>query len=146
MGADAERLPTLHTTAKSDADLVAVWIKSHADGSPHTLRTYERIGRRFVAALAAARTDLRHATVDHVQAALEAMRVKEDGSPASAATINTQVAAVKALLGFAHKVGFTRFNAAPLIKLRKAPRQLAQRILSEVDVQLLRAASSVLTI
>ena len=44
---------------------------------------------------------------------------------------------MKALLGFAHKVGFTRFNAAPLIKLRKAPRQLAQRILSEVDVQLL---------
>ena len=31
-GADAERLPTLHTKAKSDADLVAVWIKSHADG------------------------------------------------------------------------------------------------------------------
>ena len=137
MGADAERLPTLHTTAKSDADLVAVWLKSHADGSAHTRRAYERIGRRFVAALAAARTDLRHATVDHVQAALEAMRVKENGSPARAATINTQVAAVKALLGFAHKVGFTRFNAAPLIKLRKAPRQLAQRILSEVDVQLL---------
>ena len=67
----------------------------------------------------------------------KAMRTKADGSPASAATINTQVAAVKALLGFAHKVGFTRFNAAPLIKLKKAPRQLAQRILSEVDVQLL---------
>jgi site-specific recombinase XerD len=136
-GSDAERLPTLHTTAKTDDDLIVVWLKSHADGSPHTLRAYERIGRRFVAALAAARTNLRHATVDHVQIALEAMRTKADGSPASAATINTQVAAVKALLGFAHKVGFTRFNAAPLIKLRKAPRQLAQRILSEVDVQLL---------
>ena len=33
------------------------------------------------------------------------------------------VAAVKALLGFVHKVGFARFNAAPLIKLRKAPRK-----------------------
>ena len=43
LGADAERLPTLQTTAKSDADLVAVWLKSHADGSPHTLRAYERI-------------------------------------------------------------------------------------------------------
>ena len=29
---------------------------------------------------------------------------------------------MKALLGFAHQVEFTRFNAAPLIKLRKAPR------------------------
>ena len=56
MGADAERLPTLHTTAKSDADLVAVWIKSHADSSPHTRRAYERIGRRFVDAFHAAGT------------------------------------------------------------------------------------------
>ena len=77
MGADAERLPTLHTTAKSDADLVAVWIKSHADSSPHTRRAYERIGRRFVDAFHAAGTDLRHATVDHVQAALEAMRSRD---------------------------------------------------------------------
>ena len=125
----ANGLRTVHLLVRFSreryADLVAVWLKSHADGSPHTLRAYQRIGRRFVAALAAARTDLRHATVDHVQAAPEAMRVKETGSPARAATINTQVAAVKALLGFAHKVGFTRFNAAPLIKLKKAPRQFA---------------------
>lgn len=46
-----------------------------------------------------------------------------------------QVSIVKAFLGFAHKVGFTRFNAAPLIKLKKAPRQLAQRILSEFEAQ-----------
>ena len=30
---------------------LAVWLKSHADGSRHTLRAYERIGRRFVEAL-----------------------------------------------------------------------------------------------
>jgi len=57
--------------------------------------------------------------------ALEAMRTKADGTSASAATVNPSVAAVKSFLGFAHKVGFTRFNAAPLIKLRKAPRSLA---------------------
>ena len=50
---------------------------------------------------------------------------------------------MKALLGFAHKVGFTRFNAAPLIKLRKAPRKTAQRLLSQVELHLLlRAARS----
>jgi site-specific recombinase XerD len=65
------------------------------------------------------------------------MRIKADGTPASAATVNTSIAAVKSFLGFAHKVGFTRFNAAPLIKLRRAPRTLAQRLLSEVDVTLL---------
>jgi integrase/recombinase XerD len=141
-GGDAERLPTLHTTAKKDNELVAVWLKSHADSSRHTLRAYERIGHRFIAAIEAAATDLRHATIDDVQSALEAMRVKVDGTPASAATINTQVAAVKALLGFAHQVGYTRFNVGPLIKLKRAPRKLAQRIMPEVDIQLLIRATA----
>ena len=65
------------------------------------------------------------------------MRVNSDGTAASPATLNTYIAAVKSLLGFAHTVGFTRFNASPLIKIKKAPRQLAQRILSDVDVKLL---------
>ena len=81
------------------------------------------------------------ATVEDVQAALEVMRAKEDGSAVKPATVNTYVAAVKSFLGFAHRVGFTRFNAAPLIKLKKAPRQIAQRILGEVEVaMLIRAA------
>lgn len=141
-GGDAERLPTLHTTAKKDNELIAVWLKSHADSSRHTLRAYERIGHRFIAAIETANTDLRHATIDDVQSALEAIRVKVDGTPASAATINTQVAAVKALLGFAHQVGYTRFNVGPLIKLKRAPRKLAQRIMPEVDIQLLIRATA----
>lgn len=111
-GGDAERLPTLHTTARKDNELVAVWLKSHADSSHHTLRAYERIGHRFITAIEAAGSGLRHATIDDVQSALEVMRVKIDGTPASPATINTQVAAVKAPLGFAHQVGYTRFNGA----------------------------------
>jgi hypothetical protein len=69
------------------------------------------------------------------------MRTREDGSPASGATLNTNVAAVKALLDFAHKVGFSRFNATPLIKIRKAKRERAQRLLSEVDPHLLLRAT-----
>ena len=38
---------------QTDQELLAVWLKSHADGSPHTLRAYERIGSRFLEALAA---------------------------------------------------------------------------------------------
>ena len=64
-------------------------------------------------------------TVEDVQAALEVLRSKEHGSTVRPAT---RVAAVKSFPGFAHRVGFTRFNAGPLIKLRKAPRQIAQRI------------------
>ena len=122
-GSAAERLPEVHTNASTDLDLLAVWLKSHADGSRHTLRAYGRIGRRFVEALAAAGSNLKRASVEDVQNALEAMRTKGDGSTGSAATVNTYVAAVKALLGFAHKVGFTRFNAAPLIKLTKGSAQ-----------------------
>jgi integrase/recombinase XerD len=81
-------------------------------------------------------------TLDDVQAALEAMRVKKDGSPVKPATVNTYVAAVKSFLGFAHRVGFTRFNAAPLIKLKKAPRQVAQRILGELEVRKLIDAAN----
>jgi integrase/recombinase XerD len=51
------------------------------------------------------------------------------------ASVNTYVAAVGSFLEFAHRVGFTRFNAAPLIKLKKAPRQIAQRILGELEVR-----------
>lgn len=137
-GSTAERLPSMHTSARTDRELVAVWLKSHADGSEHTRRAYARIGERFIAALGC---DLRRATIDDVQAALEAMRHTDKGSEAKAATVNTYIAAVKSFLGFAHKVGFTQFNAAPLIKLRKAPRLLAPKLMPEVDVQLLRRAA-----
>jgi hypothetical protein len=71
---------TLHTNARTDADLLTVWLKSHADGSAHTRRTYQRVGARFLDALLAAGADLRRATVEDVQAALEVMRSKADGA------------------------------------------------------------------
>ena len=81
LGPDVDRLATLHTNARTDAELLKVWLKSHRDGSPHTVRVYARVGERFLEALSAGGVDLRRATVENVQAALEAMRSKEDGSP-----------------------------------------------------------------
>jgi hypothetical protein len=46
LGPDVHRLATLHTNAKTDAELLRVWFKSHADGSPHTVRVYRRVGAR----------------------------------------------------------------------------------------------------
>jgi hypothetical protein len=63
--------------------------------------------------LASSPAGLRTATVEDVLHAVEAMRVKEDGSPVKPATVNTYVASVKSFLGFAHRVGYTRFNAGP---------------------------------
>jgi hypothetical protein len=48
LGPEVDRLATLHTNARTDHELLAVWLKSHADGSPHTVRVYERVGERFV--------------------------------------------------------------------------------------------------
>ena len=141
LGPEVDRLATLHTNAQTDGELLKVWLKSHRDGSPHTVRVYERVGARFLSALAAAGAGLRTATVEDVLQAVEAMRVKEDGSPVKPATVNTYVASVKSFLGFAHRVGFTRFNAAPLIKLKKAPRQVAQRIMGELEVRMLIRAA-----
>jgi hypothetical protein len=39
-----------------------------------------------------------------------------------------------------HKVGFIRYNATPL-KLKKAPRQIAQHILGELEVRMLIRAT-----
>jgi integrase/recombinase XerD len=141
LGPDVDRLATLHTNAKTGDDLLTIWLKIHRDGSAHTVRVYRRVGERFLAALATAGTNLRAATVEDVLQAVEAMRVNQDGSPVKPATVNTYVASVKSFLGFAHRVGFTPFNAGPLIKLKKAPRQVAQRIMGELEVRMLIRAA-----
>jgi hypothetical protein len=51
LGPEVDRLATLHTNARTDHELLAVWLKSHADGSPHTIRVYSRVGERFLGAL-----------------------------------------------------------------------------------------------
>ena len=51
LGPEVDRLPILHTNVKTDRELLEVWLKSHRDGSAHTVRVYARVGERFVAAL-----------------------------------------------------------------------------------------------
>ena len=80
LGPEVDRLATLHTNARTDTELLTVWLKSHADGSAHTRRAYQGVGARFLEALHAAGGDLRRATVEHVQGAIEAMR-RRMGNP-----------------------------------------------------------------
>jgi hypothetical protein len=42
-----ERLATLGTNARGDANLLKAWLKSHQDGSPHTVRLYRWIERCY---------------------------------------------------------------------------------------------------
>ncbi len=127
-----ERLAGLGTNARDDKELMEVWLKSHQDGSPHTLTLYRRIGERFLAALVVAGVGLRNATVEDVLKAIDTKRVKADGTAVKPSSVNTYVASVKSLLGFAHKVGYTRFSAGPLVKLKKTGRVVAHRIMSEL--------------
>jgi integrase/recombinase XerD len=128
------------TRARSDAELLATWVALKAEGSPHTERLYARVGESFLANLG---VELRAATVEDVQRATQAFKVREDGKPASAGTVATYLAATKSFLRFAHRVGYTRFNAGELLKVKAAKSDRAKRILQPLDVQLLiRAGGS----
>src|SRR6476646_4768622 len=109
LGPEVDRLHTLYTNARTDADLLTVWLKSHAVGSAHTRRAYQRVGARFLEALHAAGADLRRATVEDVQAALEAMRSKADGTPVKPARSSAATAAKPSLKWWARATRSGRF-------------------------------------
>jgi integrase/recombinase XerD len=96
--------------------------------------------RRFLAGLPEG--GLRAATVEDVRDALTSM-----SAGLSEAFARQYVLRIKSLLGYAHALGFTPFNAGATIKVRSDAgsrgANLAKRIMSEVEVGLLiRAAPS----
>jgi integrase/recombinase XerD len=96
--------------------------------------------RRFVAELPEG--GLRAATVEDVRDALSSM-----SAGLSEASARQYVLRIKSLLGYAHALGYTPFNAGATIKVRSDAgsrgANLAKRIMSEVEVGLLiRAAPS----
>ena len=61
----------------------------------------------------------------------------------SAATSGQHTLRVKSLLSYAHKLGYTLFNAGAAIKPPKGTRGLAKRILAELNVRaLIRGAGN----
>jgi integrase/recombinase XerD len=125
------------TRAETDEQLLQSWIKSL--NSPHTRINFEITARRFLDALP---MGLRSATVEDVRDALE-----KTTHGVSDTTRPQYVLRIKSLLGYAHKLGYTVFNAGATIKVRSESSHrgatLAKRIVSEVEVSLLiRAAPS----
>lgn len=123
------------TRATSDDELVASWIASL--GSGHTRRAFAATAARFLDALP---SGLRAARVEDVRDALASVT-----AGLSDATARQYVLRVKSLLSYAHKLGFTAFNAGVTIKVRTDPSRgdLAKRILSEVEVaRLVHAAAT----
>ena len=125
------------TRAESDEALLKSWLRSL--NSPHSQRNFEVTARRFLAQLPDG--GLRASTVEDVRDALTSM-----SAGLSEASARQYVLRIKSLLGYAHALGYTPFNAGATIKVRSGGNRgatLAKRIISEVEVSLLiRAAPS----
>jgi len=126
------------TRASTDDQLLESWLASL--GSQHTRLNFETTARRFLAELPAG--GIRAAKVEDVRDALDAV-----SRGLSDATARQYVLRIKSLLGYAHKLGYTQFNAAATIKVRSDAKSrrasLAKRIITPTQVSLLiRAARS----
>ena len=96
------------TRAETDEQLLQSWLKSLS--SPHTQRNFEMTARRVLAELP---MGLREATVEDVRTALENIT-----HGVGKATRQQYILRTKSLLGYAHKVGYARFNAGAGIKIK----------------------------
>jgi integrase/recombinase XerD len=121
------------TRATTDRELVASWVDCLT--SEHSKRNFEATALRFLEALP---VGLRKATVEDVRRALGSLTAER-----SAGTGRQYVLRIKSLLSYAHRLGYTPFNAGVVLKVKSAARgaQLAKRILPEVDVKLLLRAA-----
>lgn len=121
------------TKASSDGEIVESWI----DGltSQHSKRNFRMTAERFLTALDGG---IRHATIEDVRLALGAITAN-----AAPSTVRQYTLRVKGLLSYAHKLGYSMFNAGAAIKAPKADRALVKRIVGELDVRdLIRAAGN----
>lgn len=121
------------TKAKSDIELLESWIASL--GSQHTREKFSATAYRFLEALGC---PMRQATVEEVRDAIDVLTKGLAASTARQYTLR-----VKGLLTYAHKLGYTMFNAGIAIRAPKADRALIKRIVSELDIRdLIRAAGT----
>lgn len=117
------RLPEDYSGARNDEHLVELWLS----GRPReTQRAYRRDALSWLDHLAP--EGLREATVAHLVAWVDIMT----GKPATRAR---RIAAVKSLLGYAHRTGYTVFNIGMAIRCPKLPSKLHERIVEEAVVQ-----------
>ena len=113
--------------ARHDAELLALWL--HGRG-PHTGRAYAADARAFLAHVG---QPLREITVGCLQGYSDSLAGL---TPASRAR---KLAAVKSLLSFAHRLGYTTFDVGRPVRLPAVRNRLAERILPESDMHRLIA-------
>lgn len=109
--------------ATSDGQVVAMWLH---DKAAHTQRAYGRDIRRFFEQAA---KPLQQVTLGDVQAYADSLSALAPSSQAR------MLAATKSLLGFAHRIGYLAFDVGAAVQLPHYRETLAQRILTETQVQ-----------
>jgi integrase/recombinase XerD len=111
-------LPEDYSGARNDEHLVELWL----NGRPHeTQRAYRREAHAFLRAIPAG---LRDATVADLVAWVGTL----EGKPS---TQGRRIAAVKSLLAYAHRTGYTVFNVGMAVRCPKLPSKLHERIVEE---------------
>jgi len=116
--------PLLVDPDTTDETLIALWLRGKA---PETVRAYTvdvAVFRRFLDG-----KPLRHITLNDLYAFSDGLQALED------ATIVRRMSGVKSLLSFAAVVRYLPFNVGAAYKLPKLDEALAERILTEEQVQ-----------
>jgi hypothetical protein len=90
------------TRATTDVALLKTWLQQD-DASPHTRRAYERVGRRFLAAMP---VPFRSATLEDMREAFRAIIFREDGAAAAKASAAAQTTIAKSFLSFGARVKY----------------------------------------
>lgn len=116
-----------------DSQIIGLWL--HSQASPHTRGCYGRDSGRL---LDHVRKPLSRITLGDLQSFAQSL--EDDGlAPISRART---IAAIKSLFGFCHRMRYLSANPAAELVLPRYENQLAERVLSEEDVQRLLAAEA----
>jgi len=110
--------------ASSDDDMLALWLGNYR--SAHTRRGYATDAKAFIEYVA---KPLRTVTVRDVQAYASTLANLAD------ATAARKMSAVKSLIALAHRLGYLPFDVGAPVQLPAVKDTLAERIMSETDVQ-----------
>ena len=110
--------------ATSDAGLIALWLGNYR--SANTRGAYGSDAEAFVRFVG---KPLRETTLGDVQAFAAAV------ANLAPATVARRLSSVKSLVGFAHRLGYLQFDVAAPVQLPAIKDDLAQKILTEWQVQ-----------
>ena len=116
--------PPIVVQAENDAMLIKLWLHGR---SPATIEAYSRDVRRFFGFLD--QLPLKQVTLGRLQDYMDSLAVL---APATRARL---LSSVKSLFGFAQKIGYLLFDPARSVKLPRKKNMLAERILTEEQVQ-----------